>query len=228
MEIIPGIHLIKGSIANCYVIGEEELGLVDTGMPHNAKRIIAYLTQVMHRSAADVKWIALTHCDVDHAGSVVELRQMSGAQVVAHPADAEIMAGRQARPQHPVTWGARLLSALTNTFIPLFGRLHTFEVDRRLNEGDRLGPLTVYHVPGHSPGSIALLDSKRSVLFTGDALMYERGKFVPSPPAFTADSGAARESLRKIASLEFDIMLGGHGNPLIGGASGVLRKWLDY
>ncbi len=227
MEIIPGIHLIKGSIANCYVIGEEELGLVDTGMPHDAKKIIAYLAKVMHRPVADVKWIALTHCDVDHAGSAAELRRLSGAQVVAHAADAEIIAGQQVRPQNPETWSARLLSAVTNTFIKLFGRMQSFEVDRLVNEGDLLGPFTVYHVPGHSPGSLVLLDSRRSVLFTGDVLMYERGKFVPSPPAFTADSVAARESLRKIASLEFDIMLGGHGNPLIGGASDVLRKWLD-
>ncbi len=89
-----------------------------------------------------------------------------------------------------------------------------------------MGPLVVYHVPGHSPGSIALLDSARSVLFTGDALMYERGKLVSSPPAFTADYVLARESLHKIASLEFDVMLGGHGDPLIGNASDILRKWL--
>ncbi len=226
MEVVPGIHLIKGSIANCYVVGEEELGLVDTGLPHNAKKVTTYVTKILHRPITDVKWIALTHCDVDHAGGVAALRQQTQAQVVAHPADAEIMAGRQVRAQLPVTWGARLLSAMTKTFIKLFGRMETFEVNRLVNDGDRFGPFAVYHVPGHSPGSIALLDSARGVLFTGDALMYEREKLVPSPPAFTADPVAARASLHKIALLDFDVMLGGHGNPLIGGASDVVRKWL--
>ncbi len=170
---------------------------------------------------------ALTHCDVDHAGGAVEMRQKSGAQVVAHSADADIIAGRQVRLQHPATWGARMLAALTKTFIPLFGRMPVFEADCLVSEGDRGGPFTVYHVPGHSPGSIALLDIARGILFTGDALMYERGKLVPSPPAFTADPAVTRASLRKIASLAFDVMLGGHGDPLVGGASGSIRKWLN-
>ncbi len=119
-----------------------------------------------------------------------------------------------------------MLSALTNTFIKLFGRLQTFEVDRLVNEGDRVGPFVVYHVPGHSPGSIAFLDPARGALFTGDALLYERRKFVPSPPAFTADPATARQSLQKIASLEFDVLLGGHGDALIGGASAAVRKWV--
>jgi glyoxylase-like metal-dependent hydrolase (beta-lactamase superfamily II) len=42
--------------------------------------------------------------------------------------------------------------------------------DKLLQEGDTLGPLTVLHLPGHSPGSIALWDEKAGVMFTGDTL----------------------------------------------------------
>jgi hydroxyacylglutathione hydrolase len=42
--------------------------------------------------------------------------------------------------------------------------------DRLLQEGDTIGPFTVLHLPGHTPGSIALWDEKAEVLFTGDVL----------------------------------------------------------
>jgi glyoxylase-like metal-dependent hydrolase (beta-lactamase superfamily II) len=42
--------------------------------------------------------------------------------------------------------------------------------DMLLNEGDTIGPFTVLHLPGHTPGSIALWDKKAQVMFTGDVL----------------------------------------------------------
>lgn len=42
--------------------------------------------------------------------------------------------------------------------------------DALLNEGDTIGPFTVLHLPGHTPGSIALWDKEAEVLFSGDTL----------------------------------------------------------
>jgi glyoxylase-like metal-dependent hydrolase (beta-lactamase superfamily II) len=41
---------------------------------------------------------------------------------------------------------------------------------RTLAEGDSIGPFTVLHLPGHTPGSIGLWDQKEGVLFSGDTL----------------------------------------------------------
>ena len=44
MEIIPGIHQIEGVNANSYlVIAGNETILIDTGLPGNAKIILAYI-----------------------------------------------------------------------------------------------------------------------------------------------------------------------------------------
>ena len=43
MEILPGIHKVDGVNCNCYLVKGQKDGwiLIDTGMPNNAKKIIA-------------------------------------------------------------------------------------------------------------------------------------------------------------------------------------------
>ena len=48
---------------------------------------------------------------------------------------------------------------------PVTNRLHDLDT---VELGERT--LTVYHTPGHSPGSICLLDSRNGILFTGDTV----------------------------------------------------------
>jgi len=75
--------------------------------------------------------------------------------------------------------------------------------------------LEVIHTPGHSPGSICLLDRENRVLFTGDT-------FYPGPLyAHTADVNIEdyRASLRLLASRtdEFDHVIPAHNEPWIAG-----------
>jgi glyoxylase-like metal-dependent hydrolase (beta-lactamase superfamily II) len=44
------------------------------------------------------------------------------------------------------------------------------QADRLLEEGDSIGPLTVLHLPGHTPGSSAFWDKDGGMLFSGDTL----------------------------------------------------------
>ena len=44
-----------------------------------------------------------------------------------------------------------------------------------LAEGSTIGPFTVLHLPGHSPGSIGLWDKEAGILFSGDTLF--RGNY---------------------------------------------------
>lgn len=80
-----------------------------------------------------------------------------------------------------------------------------------LDEGDRIElgdrTLTVLHLPGHSPGSIGLLDERNGILFSGDAL-YD-GELIDDFP--TSDVEAYLATMARLRALPIVAGHGGHG-----------------
>ena len=220
MEIVPGIHQIDGINGNCYVIVGDGLTLIDTGLSHGSAQILAYLRNVLQKNPSDVTTIILTHFHIDHTGNVVELKKASGASVAIHEADADYVSGKKARPSLK---GARGL--LMTVLGSLFFRTQDFQPDILLADGDTIAGLACIHTPGHTPGSICLLDPGTKVLFAGDLLRYDGVKIEGPPPQFTPDMGEAIQSVKKIAALDFGILLSGHGVPLKAGASEKVREF---
>ena len=56
-------------------------------------------------------------------------------------------------------------------------------------------------------------------MFVGDAVRFMDGKIKGPPEQFTLDTDKARDSIRKISTFDFDILLSGHGQPLMPTAS---------
>ena len=75
--------------------------------------------------------------------------------------------------------------------------------------GDRL--LEVLHLPGHSPGSICLLDNDTRTLFTGD-VVYAGGLIDEVWPG--TDRMTYTRSMRRLAAVEVSVAFPGHGDPL--------------
>jgi len=84
-------------------------------------------------------------------------------------------------------------------------------VTRRLQDGKRIElggrTLIVLHLPGHTPGSIALLEEITGVLYSGD-VVYD-GHLVDDLPE--SDVPAYRRSMEVLAALEVSIVNPGHG-----------------
>ena len=221
MEIVPGIHCIKGIVAHYYIVVDKELTLVDTGMSHQTKKILRYITDELHRTPSDLKTIILTHCDIDHIGNALQLRNLTGAKIAAHAQDAEIIAGNKKRitPKG----GMSILFNLLSSFM----RMKPFHVDILINENDNLSGLTVLHMPGHTPGSIALYDSKRKVLFIGDTLGCKDGIVQGPSKNVTGDMEQAHRSIEKLKNLDFTVMLSGHGEPLRKNASALVTEFIE-
>ncbi len=87
------------------------------------------------------------------------------------------------------------------TAAPLTGYLDEGDV---VDLGDR--SFQIFHMPDHSPGSIALLDAKNKTLFSGD-LIYD-GDLYDS--VYHSDRELYRESLQRLREFDVDVIHGGH------------------
>jgi glyoxylase-like metal-dependent hydrolase (beta-lactamase superfamily II) len=85
-------------------------------------------------------------------------------------------------------------------------------------EGDLVFGLEIIATPGHTPGHISVLDAAGGVLVAGDAINGSDGGVAGPNPEFTADMDTALRSVAKLATLSFDTVLFGHGQPVEGGA----------
>ncbi len=136
-----------------------------------------------------------------------------------HEADADFVSGRK---PHPTPKGGR---GLLYRLLGMFFRSRFVEPDIQLKNGDTIASLTCIHTPGHTPGSTCLFDPVSKVIFAGDILRFDGVKIEGAPPQFTLDKGEAQRSIIMIASLDFDILLSGHGIPLKFGAAEKVRNF---
>ena len=91
---------------------------------------------------------------------------------------------------------------------------------------DLPGSPQIIHVPGHTPGSIAVHVPAVDAVFVGDALTTGHvltGATGPQPAPFTLDPKQALESLGKIEGLGATWVLPGHGAPWNGGVADAVR-----
>ncbi|MFF4054681.1 MBL fold metallo-hydrolase [Streptomyces sp. NPDC001668] len=88
-----------------------------------------------------------------------------------------------------------------------------------LSAGDLLdvgGGARVLHIPGHTPGSMALHLPADGVLFTGNTVATAPvdGKVIPG--VFNVDRARTPRSFEKLAALGALITCCGHGGPIMG------------
>ena len=220
MEVVPGIHKVDGTRGgNVYLLADaDSLTLVDAALPFNAGKIRRYIESIGH-TVSDVHQVVLTHSHPDHTGSIRALFGDSGVEILVHDDDTR-NAGSGRRLHYP----GQLISLPGE--MPLLSRIHAHG---RLEDGATLPDLSgvrVLHTPGHTPGSVCLLDEKRGVLIAGDMLISD-GKSFHRPVQFPGtDFRAYRRSIERIAALDFDTACVGHGNPVVGGAKAALERML--
>jgi glyoxylase-like metal-dependent hydrolase (beta-lactamase superfamily II) len=167
----------------------------------------------------------VTHAHGDHAGCVAELARHTGAQVLAHR-DAVPYLERTASLPY-TTFLQRLVFWLSERVMSKF---EPCKVDRLLQDGDivqALGGLRVIHVPGHTPGSIALYQPERQILFCGDVFFHnspKKGLWV-SPAIISVDAAQAQKSARKLAALRVETLCVSHGALILTGAQEKMQAW---
>jgi glyoxylase-like metal-dependent hydrolase (beta-lactamase superfamily II) len=133
---------------------------------------------------ADVRHVIVTHKHPDHAGGVAGVLG-EATGAKAWAGEADIAAIQSPRPLEVAADGAEI-----------FG-------------------LQIVGSPGHTPGHICVYDAGAKLLVTGDAVVGGEGGGVSAPnPQYTEDMTTAHASVKKLASLDFETILFGHGEPI--------------
>lgn len=229
MRIATGVHSIgqkQGGYVHAFLFEHGgELTLVDTLWDSDARGVLDYLGR-LGRRPMDLKHIVLTHAHRSHLGGLAALKYVSGATVYAHEWEADVIDGM--RPAQPVT--LRRLRPLRIYQFRLGLALGLFPhrrcpVDQAVQDGDRVGPLEVVHLPGHTPGHVALYSPDRRVLVAGDAIAtWPAPRPVAGWPGFNLNESQHRSSLERLTGLAVEAIGVGHGEPITDGAQETLEE----
>lgn len=177
-----------GFVSAYVLVRENQAVVVDTGSKGSTTDIEEALT------ALGLGWYAVdhvifTHHHADHVGSAIPVLE-AAPDAQPYAGEDDILAIGTPREIMPV------------------------------GDGDEVFGLQIVATPGHTAGHISVLDPVGGVLVAGDALVgaADGGQVTGPDAAFTADMDMALASVRKLADLEFDTVLFGHGNPVEEGA----------
>ena len=204
ITLIREPHVLGGAFTNMWhVRGRDCDLLLDSGMG-----VLSLKQHVAALSEKPVVCVA-SHAHYDHIGGHHEFDQR-----VVHAEEADNL--RSADPAQIVLDGWRDSSFDALPYVGFDIEIYSVrgvEPTRTVNDGDviDLGDrhFDVWHLPGHSPGSIALWEAATSTLLSGDIIT--QGQLLDdlhhsSPDAYV-------ESLSRIRPLEIDTVLPGHYEP---------------
>ena len=191
-----GVNMIVGDglCSNIYVVGRERATIIDTGVGNRQNPVWPQLKE-LGVEPRNVERIIITHAHHDHAMGAFLILEKAKPKVYIHEDDAGFIA-----------------SSLGDSLV-------------KVREGDiietELWPLEVIWTPGHTEGGMCLYAREQRILFSGDTA-FPDGYF----GRVDGDTGSLDqlvESLRKLTKLKVDVMLAGHGVPVLSKAEDNLK-----
>jgi glyoxylase-like metal-dependent hydrolase (beta-lactamase superfamily II) len=203
------VELISRAIGvlatNLYVLADErsrEAIAIDTALP-----CLDWIRAELAARGWTLKYIVTTHGHWDHIGDNARVAEHTGAEIAVHPLDAH----RLTSPQ-----GLALPFDIPPS-VPAVDLAEGGEI--------RFGSvrLQVLHTPGHTEGSVCLLEPEEGRLFSGDTLFAGSFGRVDLPGG---SPEAMVESLGRLATLDdgLRVLPGHHVTTTIGRE----RSWLEW
>jgi metallo-beta-lactamase class B len=201
-KIIGNVYYVGTSgLASYLITSPQGHILVDTVMPESTSQIKASIEKLGFK-ITDIKYLVNTHAHIDHTGGFAEMKQVSGAQMVAGEADKPLLEGGYYPGQREET----LL------------QFPAVKVDRTVREGDKITvgdvTLTAHETPGHSPGctswefSVKDGDATRSVLiFCSGTVALNRLVGSPTYPGIVEDY---KKTFARARDMKVDVLLAPH------------------
>jgi len=199
-KISDKIYWLEGTgyCSNTFLIFEDKgFLIIDPGLPQNYERVINILSRYDALNTDGI--IILTHMHFDHIGATRRLVKKLHLKVAIHENEKNYVE----------------TGDVYNTVALLFGvdKLEPIHVDKALKNHDKIvldgTELEIIHAPGHTTGSICILDIERGILFSGDTL-FAGGSFGRTDLP-TGNTVELLNSLELLESLDIKILCPGHG-----------------
>jgi glyoxylase-like metal-dependent hydrolase (beta-lactamase superfamily II) len=227
-------YITRGEV-NAFLIKEDPITLIDTG-PNTKDALDALVRRLrgIDLTIEDIKRIVITHSHQDHCGLARQIKEISGAV---------LLASRDIKP-----WLEDYRAEWNNETLKIMRLLETYEVPRSyisvlvttMRGARKLGAVSkVDHIlepggtiefadfeletlnsPGHSHWCISLFEPKERILFCGDLLMENLTAHPLIQPTRQAPEDwpnqveMIHKSLDVVCSLDPDVAYPGHGSPI--------------
>ncbi|MBR5191248.1 MAG: MBL fold metallo-hydrolase [Clostridia bacterium] len=173
-----------GFETNTYIVTDEATGetlVVDPSLPEEAL--------VQKLEGKNIKYILLTHGHYDHLGGVNFVKEKTGAKVVIHKEDLEMLLDGNKNEYY---------SKYTSPMPPM-------SADILVEDGSEIPfgntKIKVLHTPGHTKGGVCYIFNDDRVMFSGDTLFrLTAGR----TDLYGGDARTELMSLAKIGELDGD------------------------
>ncbi|WP_053914267.1 MBL fold metallo-hydrolase [Streptomyces sp. TP-A0875] len=236
-QVADGTYLVHRRDVNWVIVTEgDAVTLVDTGYPGDRQALLDSLAAVGSAPEA-VAAVLVTHAHADHLGSAAHLRAVHGTPVLLHEAEVPHARGdflqqitvptvlrNLWRPGVP-PWAVRVLRSGGTRRVPVADPA-PFPAEGALDLPGRPVPVPT---PGHTDGHCAYHLPGAGVLISGDALISGhatsrlRGPQM-LPDMFHHERARALASLDRLADLDADVLLPGHGPAHHGPVKDAVRR----
>ena len=229
-DVADGVRGLRIAFVNIFAVthADGSWTLIDAGLPYTASLIRNWTEKVAHTPP---NAILLTHGHFDHVSAARDLADEWNVPIFAHPLEYPFLTGLKKYPAPNMGAGGGAMSLLSPLYprgpVDLGARLRELMISES-NDMAEMPGWRVLHTPGHTAGHVSFFREQDHCLIVGDAFCTTKPESffeaaiaqqpeLHGPPAyFTWDWDAARESVRRLASLEPTIVAPGHGHPLRG------------
>ncbi len=196
--------------SNMYlIVGSESTALIDTGTGFMVDATIKSLKELLGGRKLDI--VILTHRHYDHVGGLRGIIKEFSPRLYAGPDDAKPLREGDSESTLGTKFGGSIDPMDVTDFC----------------EGDKIDlgghVLTALYTPGHTIGSICVLDEVTGSLFSGDTVFVDGVGNTMHP---TGSEKMLIDSLKKLSEIQFSGLYPGHGPIVTSGGQEYVAKGL--